>query len=149
MNKTEMHKDGKVKYVREAQKELLLKEGWTIAKEAPSVTEAPTVDLAPAPAPTVAPALETAPAPTDAPKEGEAGMLLGSSIQPSNFNSEDGEKYTLGEVVAEAFTASGLTEKEWNARSNDELGKECENEKAIAAVIDAYGLKDAEAAQVA
>ncbi|HHA2975935.1 TPA: hypothetical protein ACOFD8_003315 [Stenotrophomonas maltophilia] len=41
--------------------------------------------------------------------------LLGSNAQPASFELQDGTVLTLGDVVAQAYEASGLSVEDWNA----------------------------------
>ncbi|QDY47405.1 hypothetical protein [Stenotrophomonas maltophilia] len=45
--------------------------------------------------------------------------LLGSNVQPASFEHPDGTVLTLGDVVAQAHEASGLSVEDWNALEVD------------------------------
>lgn len=89
---------------------------------------------------------DSAPADTEAPQsagegEGDDQMLLGSNVQPSEFETVNG-RVSLGEIVLAAFTANGFqTAKEWNAfvREND-----AEAEALIQAEVDKLELVQTE-----
>ncbi|HIE1098253.1 hypothetical protein [Stenotrophomonas maltophilia] len=49
-------------------------------------------------------------------------FLLGSSVQPASFELPDGSVLLLGDVVARAHAASGLSVEDWNAL--DETARE-------------------------
>lgn len=46
-----------------------------------------------------------------------ATILLGSDLQPAQFHFEDGVEVLLGDVIALAHGASGLSAEDWNALS--------------------------------
>lgn len=46
--------------------------------------------------------------------------LFGSSVQPASWPLPGGKTLTLGEVVAAAYTKSGVSVEEWNKLPNDE-----------------------------
>lgn len=49
----------------------------------------------------------------------DSGMLIGSSVHPSEFEI-NGRAYSLGDVVANAYAASGMSTDEWNTMQDDE-----------------------------
>jgi len=51
--------------------------------------------------------------------DGEDVMLIGSSVQPSEFIL-DGQRIALGDVVTAAQRRSGLTAKAWNGLADDQ-----------------------------
>lgn len=52
--------------------------------------------------------------------QGDRIPLLGSSIQPSVIDVAEGHQIVLGDLVAAAFEASGLTVEKWNNLPEDE-----------------------------
>lgn len=54
-----------------------------------------------------------------APEGGEPVALVGSSVHPSEFDI-NGRTYSLGDVVAKAHDATGMSVEDWNALSDDE-----------------------------
>lgn len=65
-------------------------------------------------------------------------ILLGSDLQPAKFHFEEGVEVLLGDVVAIAHGASGLSAEDWNALSVDT------RESAIAEVVQRLSAEAAE-----
>ncbi|WP_313418261.1 hypothetical protein [Stenotrophomonas sp.] len=65
-------------------------------------------------------------------------ILLGSDLQPAKFQFEEGVEVLLGDVVAIAHGASGLSAEDWNALSVDT------RESAIAEVVQRLSAEAAE-----
>lgn len=88
----------------------------------------------------------------------EAGTLIGSSVQPSTVSLTGSKTVALGDVVAAAHRASGLSVEEWNELQDDErealisnmvTTMENEAEQAEADEMEAIRLKAEQDAQAA
>lgn len=49
-----------------------------------------------------------------------ADVLLGSDVHPAVLTLDNGDEVQLGDVVQQAFNASGLSLEEWNAQDEDD-----------------------------
>lgn len=68
-------------------------------------------------------------------------MLLGSGVQPSVFEDENGNHVPLGDVVCVAFNLSKLTEQEWNSLSPLDMESKIEKTRQNMRLIPLINMK--------